>query len=87
VSNEINFIHRDVAQKDIELFGFEDDASSAVELEDSWMMAHVMHAAGIFPSVGQARKQGWDMSVPRGFWMKEIGKKKLRVCILNKIDE
>lgn len=32
-----------------------------------WRMAHLMHRLGAFPSVGQARKNGWDVEIPEGF--------------------
>jgi len=40
-------------------------------------MAHVMHKAGIFPSVSQARKNGWDRPIEVGQW--SVTKKKIKV--------
>ena len=78
--NEINFIHKETKESDLESFGFDDEN---VLLEDGWMMAHVMHRAGIFPSVGQARKNGWDKPIPEGMSHFVVGKRKLNVWILN----
>ena len=45
------------------------------------LMAHVMVKIGIFPSVGQARKNGWDNPLTVGEWT--LTKKKIRVKIIN----
>ena len=50
-------------------------------------MAHIMHVAGIFPSVGQARKNGWDKPISPGFSEFTVGKRKLGVFILNELPE
>ena len=43
------------------------------------LMAHVMAKAGIFPSIGQARKNGWDKPLTSGEWT--VTKKKIRIRI------
>ncbi len=43
------------------------------------LMAHVMAKAGIFPSVGQARKNGWDKPLAVGEWT--VTKKKIRIVV------
>ena len=43
------------------------------------LMAHVMAKAGIFPSVGQARKNGWDKPLVAGEWT--VTKKKIRIIV------
>lgn len=43
------------------------------------LMAHVMARAGIFPSVGQARKNGWDSPLVIGEWIVTKQKKKIIV--------
>ncbi len=43
------------------------------------LMAHVMAKAGIFPSVGQARKNGWDFPLVVGEWTVTKQKKKVIV--------
>lgn len=43
------------------------------------LMAHAMAKAGIFPSVSQARKNGWDKPMETGEWT--VGKRKIKVII------
>ena len=43
------------------------------------MMAHVMAKAGIFTSISQARKNGWDKPLVEGEWT--VTKKKLRIRV------
>lgn len=43
------------------------------------LMAHVMTKAGIFPSVGQARKNGWDKPLAVGEWT--VTKKKIKIVV------
>ena len=86
MKNEVNFLHPNVSDRDIELFGF-DGAKNCFHIEDNWLMAHVMHVAGIFPSVGIARKNGWNTPIPEGFSEFTIGKNKKKVWILNEIKD
>ena len=86
LSNEFNFLHPKVSDKDIELFGFT-DAPNCFHIEDVWIMAHVMHMAGVFPSVGIARKNGWNKPIPNGFSEFTVGKAKKKVWILNEIKD
>ena len=86
MKNEVNFLHPNVSDRDIELFGF-GGAKNCFHIEDNWMMAHVMHVAGIFPSVGIARKNGWNKPIPEGFSEFTIGKNKKKVWILNEIKD
>lgn len=46
------------------------------------LMAHVMAKAGIFPSVGQARKNGWDKPLTIGAW--RVTKRKLGIEVREK---
>lgn len=41
------------------------------------LMAHVMAKAGIFPSISQARKNGWDKPLTTGTWI--VTKKKIKI--------
>ena len=43
------------------------------------LMAHVMAKAGIFTSVGQARKNGWNKPLTSGEWT--VTKKKIRIRV------
>ena len=44
-------------------------------------MAHLMAKAGIFNSVSDARRNGWDKPIPSGFSDLRVGKKKTRITI------
>ena len=82
--NEVNFLSPKVSDKDRDSFGFDDEN---IMIEGHWIMAHVMHAAGIFPSVGIARKNGWNKPIPDGFSEFTVGKAKKKVWILNEIKD
>lgn len=47
--------------------------------ENKTLMAHLMHDLGFFPSVGQARKNGWDKPLELG--VHELGPKKKRITV------
>jgi len=78
-TNEVDFVGPTISQADQDLFGME----SPQEIAPHWCMAHVMHAAGIFPSVTAARKNGWNKPIPVGLWSELIGKRKVLVTLLN----
>lgn len=85
MKNELNFIGPNVTLDDQLLFlgpiiGDEDGPFHRIE--DGWSMAHIMHAAGVFPSVKQAKKNGWDKPLPVGYDELTVGKGKLKIYIL-----
>ena len=84
MSNEFNFLSPKVSDKDRDSFGFDDEN---IMIEDHWIMAHVMHMAGIFPSVGIARKNGWNKPIPPGFSEFTVGKNRKKVWILNEFKD
>ena len=45
------------------------------------LMAHVMAKAGIFSSITQARKNGWDKPIEVGVWT--VTKKRIKVEVKN----
>ena len=83
VDNEFDFIHENVDPIDINLF----DMNGGTHFNDTHTLAHIMHWAGIFPSVSQARKNGWHKPIPFGFSEFIVGKTKKQVFILNKIEK
>ena len=86
--NEFNFLSPKVSSRDRDLMGFDDCGTGMnIMIEDHWLLAHVMHRAGIFPSVGIARKQGWNKPIPDGFSEFTVGKSKKKVWILNEIKD
>tara|TARA_R110000824_G_scaffold227156_1_gene414969 strand:+ start:328 stop:588 length:261 start_codon:yes stop_codon:yes gene_type:complete len=83
LSNELNFVHPSISDKDVELFGFNDIDN--VSIQEHWLMAHIMVEAGLFSSVSNARKNGWNIPIPKGFWQKKVGKRKVLISILNEL--
>ena len=82
----MNFVSKNVNESMKELFfGPVEDDETFCLIEDHWTMAHLLHAAGIFPSVSQARKQGNETPIPEGFTILTRGKKanKKNIFILN----
>jgi len=76
----MNFIELNTSNKDKDLFfGPIEPDDTFIIIQDNWDMAHVMHKACIFPSISQARKNGWDKPIPEGFNIFIIGKKKRQI--------
>ena len=87
VDNEFNFIHKDLPESDRELFfGPLMPEDAFIVFDDTWTMAHIAHAIGMFPSVTQARKNGFGAIQP-GFSLHVLSKKKRVVSILNRFEE
>ena len=84
MSNEINFVAPEISGDDRSLFlgPFEACDGPFIEIEPQWTMAHIMTGAGVFPSVGQARKNGWDKPIPAGYSEHTVGKRRVRIFIL-----
>jgi hypothetical protein len=57
-----------------------------VEIQPGWRLSHIMHTAGLFNSVGDAKRNGWDRPIPAGFSMFTVGKRRRQVAILNVVD-
>ena len=53
---------------------------NSADLPDNATMAHVMAKAGIFPSISQARKNGWDKPLTTGVFT--VTKKKFRIKVV-----
>jgi len=81
--NEWDFVHEDVTPLDIGLF----EMAPNISFNDTHCLAHIMCWAGAFPSVSQARKNGWGRPVPFGFSEFKVGKRKRCIFILNRIGE
>lgn len=73
----MNFIDRNTSENDKALFFGLDE--NFIEIESHWTMAHVMHKAGVFSSVSQAKKNGWNKDIPDGFNEFIVGKKRKQV--------
>jgi hypothetical protein len=87
VNNGKNFISENVSKEDRDLFfGPLDIADEVfVKMESRWCMAHILHNVGMFTSISQARKNGWNKPIPWGFTELTVGKKakKQDIFILN----
>ena len=55
------------------------DASLRFTMNDGPTMAHVMHKAGLFKSISDARKNGWNRPIEQGKWV--VGKKRVTVIV------
>jgi hypothetical protein len=57
---------------------------NAIEIQPHWTMAHIAVAMGHFPSVGQAKKNGWNQPIEFGYSERGgVGKKNLCFFIFN----
>lgn len=52
-------------------------------MNDGPLMAHVMHKAGIFSSVTEAKKNGWGTPIQSGTYV--VGKNKTRISITKEV--
>lgn len=87
VISEFNFT-RGALYSDKELFfGPLTDKDVFSELTEEWLLAHVFARAGVFLSVGEAKRCGWGRSIPSGFsdyfFLGTYPKKTVRVTVLD----
>ena len=83
---DYDFVLRGTTERDRDLFLgpiLPDQNTVEFSNNDGLKIAHFMMQAGIFPSVGQARKNGWNRPVPSGFSHFIVGKNKSSIAILN----
>jgi len=85
IKHEVNFVHVNVSTKDKEsIMGpFDADDGPFLLFNDSHTMAHLLHMAGCFPSITQAKKNGWDKPIKKGYQQIRFGKSRLMIYILN----
>jgi hypothetical protein len=83
--NDFNFISKNASKEDIKLFlgDLDNENETTFKIEDKDIMANLLFKAGVFPSVTQARKNGWNKPIPSGFSSFHAGKNKIRITILN----
>jgi hypothetical protein len=63
-------------------WGFTQEDS--IEMQPHWKMEHIAAEIGLFPSLGQARKNGWSGDIPFGYTeIRRIGKMKKSLFIHN----
>ena len=81
----MNFIHCELPETDKDLFfGPIKDGETFTTFGGDMTMADLVVELGVFPSVKQARKNGWDHPIPAGFSAHKIGKRRFHA--LNKFD-
>lgn len=85
---DIDFIKENTSEEDIDLFlgPVSENQDQRFDSFENKTLAHLMAEAGVFPSVGQAKKNGWNKPIPLGFSHFIVGKKKSSVAILNTHD-
>ena len=77
-----DFIRQGVSEEEATQFGMTWENSIAIE--PHWTMAHIIKEVGHLPSVGQAKKNGWDKPIEPGYTeLGPLGKKKFCIFILN----
>lgn len=86
---EFNFIGENVSDADAELFmgPFDKTDGPVIRFPESWSMSHIMHAAGIFKSVGEAKRNGWDKPIPNGFQHLVVSKRKVSIFVLSTLED
>jgi hypothetical protein len=76
---------KNIQSTDLDLFfgPIDNEVDKIIPIADNEIMANLLSKADVFPSVSQARKNGWDKPIPFGFTDFRTGKKKIRISILN----
>ena len=84
---EFNFVKKGVFDlPETDWWDFEPEDS--IEIQPHWTMANIAVEMGLFPSVGQARKNGWDKPIPHGLTsLHRLGKMKKSLHIHNPSDK
>lgn len=76
----MNFIHAKLPDSDRELFfGPLEPNEKFMLFSSEATMANLVVMLGKFPSITQARKNGWDKPIPVGFSAHSVGKTKFWV--------
>lgn len=84
--NEFGFVSVSATERDISLLlGDHSDTISGeiITIGNGWTMAHIMVRAGVFSSVGDAKRNGWNTQIPEGFSHHVVGKRRINISIVN----
>lgn len=84
---DFNVLIGSTTERDKDLFFGPLTGSEVWVHADSAHLAVILADLGLFPSAGQARKNGWAKKAAPGFSEFVIGKLKTKVTILNISDE
>lgn len=81
----VNFAHRAVTEWDRDqLLGpIENDTETVVEFESGATLAHILHMAGMFKSVSEAKRNGYDRPLPPGYSEHRWSRRRVTISILN----
>ena len=79
--NEFNFFNSSLESDKELFFGPLDKEDKFINIEGNWTLANIMFIVGLFPSITQARKNGWNKPISEGFSDMRVGKSKIRVTI------
>ena len=83
---EYNFIYN-IEESDKELFfvsfNNNDPNDSFINIKEHCTIGNIVNEAGIFDSLTQARKNGFNYEIPKGFSDRYLTKRKIRITILN----
>lgn len=85
---ELNFFSENMGKEDIDLFfgPLEPSDGPFIPMPHGWTMAHVICQAGIFKSVTEARKNGWDKPIEKGFQTIEFKKRGVKIHIMKMVE-
>jgi hypothetical protein len=76
----MNFIHCELPESDKELFfGPLEESEIFTAFSSELTMADLVVEMGVFPSIKQARKNGWNNPIPVGFSAHKIGKRRFHI--------
>ena len=79
-----HFISSNVSTKDIEeFFGPLTGLEVFYPIQPHYKLSNVMHISGVFTSTTQAKKNGWDKDIPKGYSEYTVGKTKRKIYVLN----
>lgn len=85
MNNEIHFVRDDVPEATVDLLlgPFEPTDGPIIKLDSTFTnLAQIMWKAGVFPSVTQAKKNGWDKPINSGFSHFVVGKSKKNIFVV-----
>lgn len=81
-----NFAIEGTDPKDIDLFLGPFSPGERMDIVPAnWTMAHIMHAAGCFSSINEAKRNGWNKPIPDGYSDYTVGKRRINICVLGKM--
>ena len=78
-----NTVHSESITEFISACVIDQDTAQVISFNPGADLAHLLALAGLFPSVSQAKKNGFSRSLKNGWDWFDFGKKKISVLILN----